>query len=202
MMRQFKPEKIELVFLSDPTLGSAPHRGKEQAEFVENLHKRLAEIGEVAQAYREAENVEIVPKPLPHDQFDELLDGTDIIDVTPAPKKLSVAIVAACLKNQKSRVFTLDWLVRKKLGTTLIVGKDPYDYVDLTRLEQAAVLRRSFAARARLLIAMMAAILFIGVLSFSARWFPPLAVANEFLIAMSAGVGFAGLFIAVRGGDK
>ncbi|WP_156825308.1 hypothetical protein [Elioraea tepidiphila] len=199
MVRQFKPERIEVIFLSGPMIGSAPHRGREQSEFVERLHKRLADLGRFAQAYREAETVEIVPKPLLHDRVSDLFDGTDILDVTPVPKKLSVAIVAESLKNRTSRVFTLDWLARREMNKELFIGQDAYDYVDLTRIEQAATLRRSFSARANLLLAMMFVILLVGIASVLARWFPELSLANELLVAISVAVGFAGLVVAVRG---
>jgi hypothetical protein len=42
----------------------------------------------------------------------------------------------------------------------------------------------------------------VAALSILARWYPALAVANEVLVAVSVAAGFAGLYLAVRGGGK
>lgn len=61
MVRQFHPNRIEVAFLNEPRLGTIPHRGREQSEFVDKLHSRLAQLGKDFQAYREAETIEIIP---------------------------------------------------------------------------------------------------------------------------------------------
>lgn len=202
MVQQHKPERIEIAFLYGNDGSTAPHRGREQSDFIQALHKKLAEIGAAAQPYREAETIELVPLSFSQDRTVDLIHGVDVLDVTTVPKKLSVETVTASLQNGVPRVCALHWLGRFDGTRQLRIGTDPYDYVDLTRLEQAIVLRRSYTARAGLLLSMGASIFVIAALSILARWFPVLAIANEALIVVSVAVSFAGLYLAVRGGGK
>lgn len=202
MVQQFKPDRIEIAFLYGSDGSSVPHRGTEQSTFIQKLHAKLAEIGKAAQPYREAETIELVPRSFAQERTADLILGVDVLDVTTVPKKLSVEMVAASLQSGTPRVCALHWLSRFDGTRQLRIGYDPYDYVDLTRLEQALALRRSYAARARLLLAMGASIFAVAALSILARWVPVLAVANEVLVAVSVAAGFAGLYLAVRGGGK
>lgn len=202
MVQQYRPERIEIAFLYGNDGSTAPHRGREQSTFIQNLHAKLAEIGEDAQPYREAETIELVPRSFSQEQTAELIRAVDILDVTTVPKKLSVEMVAASLQTGAPRVCALHWLSRYDGTRRLRISHDPYDYVDLTRLEQAVALRRSYAARAGLLLGMGASIFVVAALSILARWVPVFAVANEVLVAVSVAAGFAGLYLAVRGGGK
>lgn len=202
MVQHHKPERIEIAFLYGSNVAAAPHRGKEQSTFIQTLHNRISEIGAAAPPYREAEFIELVPSSFSQDRLVELIQGVDVLDVTTVPKKLSVEMVTASLQFGATRVCSLHWLTRFDGKRQLRIGTDPYDYVDLTRLEQAVALRRSYAARAGLLVGMGAAIFIVAALSVAARWFPPLAVANEALIAISVATGFAGMYLAIRGGGK
>lgn len=202
MVQQYRPDRIEIAFLYGNDGSTAPHRGKDQSSFIQELHAKLADIGKAAQPYREAETTELVPRSFSQERTNELLVGVEVLDVTTVPKKLSVEMVAASLQTGAPRVCALHWLARFDGSRQLRISQDPYDYVDLTRLEQAVALRRSYAARAGLLLGMGASIFVVAVLSILARWFPALAVANEVLVAVSVAAGFAGLNLAVRGGGK
>jgi len=202
MIQQYRPERIEVAFLHSRDSMVALHRGKEQSQFIHDLHEKISEVGRELQSYREAESIEIVPRSFSQENMLNLIEKVDFVDVTTVSKKISVELVAASLQNRKTRVCALEWLGRFDGTRRLRIGRDPYDYVDLTRLEQAAALRRSYAARAGLLICMGAAIFFVAGVSIAARWFPKLAIANEVLIAVSVATGFAGLYLAVRGGGK
>mgnify|MGYP005850207427 CR=1 FL=1 len=202
MVQQYKPERIEIAFLYGSDGAAAPHRGREQSAFIQELHNKLAEVGRAAQPYREAETIELLPRSFSQERTVELIQGVDVLDVTTVPKKLCVEMVTASLQSGAPRVCPLHWLGRFDGRRQLRIGTDPYDYVDLTRLEQAVVLRRSYAARAALLLGMGAAIFAVAILSIAARWFPAFAVANEVLLAVSVATGFAGLYLAVRGGGR
>src|SRR5437867_1234114 len=104
MVQQHKPDRIEIAFLYGNDGSTAPHRGKEQSAFIKELHQKLAEIGKVAQPYREAETIELVPRSFSQEHTADLIDGVDVLDVTTVPKKLSVEMVAASLQAGAPRV--------------------------------------------------------------------------------------------------
>jgi hypothetical protein len=202
MVQQYRPEKIEIAFLHGNDNPTSPHRGAEQSEFIQELHAKLANIGTLAQPYQEAATTVLVPCSFSQERTSELLVGVDVLDVTTVPKKLSIEIVAASLQTGAPRVCALHWLARFDGKRQLRIGLDPYNYVDLTRLEQTVALRRSYVARARLLLGMGASIFVVAALSISARWFPALEMANEALRAVSVAAGCAGLWLATLGGGK
>lgn len=199
LVQQYRPDRIELAFPHGELTADAPERGRAQSAFVATLHQRLLDVGKEFQPYREAEGVEIVPRAFPQHDQSSLLQHASIVDVTAAPKKLSVELVAESLQRGHPRVCALHWLGRIERGRRFRVGHDPYQYVDLTALERTAALRRSYAARAQLLRGMGVAICTVASVAILARWYPRLAFANDVLLAVSVAAGFAGLYVAVRG---
>lgn len=200
VVQQYRPDRIEIAFPDTHTGASIPYRGREQSVFIKDLHTKLREIGDDLQCYRVAETIEIVPIPCSQNDVSSILRGTTVVDVTTVPKKLAIEIVAAALKSGRTRVCALTWLsIIKREEDRLRVGKDAYDYIDLTRLEETADLKRSYAVRATLLVSMGVVILIISLLAFLSRWLPQLSIAKEILISVSVAAGFAGLYIAVKG---
>lgn len=201
MSQQYRTKKIELAFIFLDGSSDIPNIGKAQSDTISEIYKLLKSLGQHFPAYRIAESIEIVPMSFSDENVDKIIQGSDIIDVTTTPKKLSVQIVAGSIQTGKKRICALHWLSKFEKNKRFRIGRDAYDYVDLTRLERTASLRRSHASRASLLLSMGAAICAVSVLSFISKWHPNLAVANEALLAISVAAGFAGLYIAVKG-DK
>jgi len=199
VVQQYRPDRIEIAFPDMRSGGSIPHRGREQSEFIKDLHTKLSAIGNDVQCYRVGETIEIIPISCSENDPGSILQGATVVDVTTIPKKLSVEIVAAALKSGSTRVCALTWLSIIKGKDRLRVGKDAYDYIDLTRLEETADLKRSYAARATLLISMGAVILLVSLLAVLSHWVPELSIANEILISVSVAAGFAGLYTSVKG---
>lgn len=198
IMQHYRPERIEIAFPDARYVARVLNRGHEQADFITLVHDHLSLIGKDLQIYRAAETMEITPKQSGEDVIVSLLENTDLVDITAVPKKLAVEIVSAALKRGSTKVCTLDWLVPIEGPVRLRVGRDPYDYVDLTTLDQTGELRHSYRTHASLLIGMGLGVLGVSLLSVVSRWIPVLAVANEVLVAFSVAAGFAGLYIAVK----
>jgi hypothetical protein len=198
IVQQYHPDRIEIAFPDARMASSVPYRGREQSEFIENLHRTLSIMGKDHSCYGAAETIEIIPMSCNEDNKPSILQGADVVDVTTIPKKLSVELVAAALKCGRPRVCALTWLSKIKSGERLIIGKDRYDYIDLTRLEETAQLRRSYAARATLILSIGSVFFGVCVIAALSQWVPQLSPVNMALVPLSVAAGIAGLLVAVR----
>ncbi|HEX5454314.1 MAG TPA: hypothetical protein VFX06_11020, partial [Stellaceae bacterium] len=129
---------------------------------------------------------------------DTLIDGTDLLDISGTPKKLAIELMATALQRGNPRIYQLLWSKRYKEDELPQIGKDRFEYLDLTVLPSTSALRRSYVAKSTLVTGISVTVVTVAAGYILSRWIPSLAFLNDVLVAMSVVAGFAALYLAVR----
>ena len=197
LQRHLQPDKIEIIFVASEQNPEQPEKGREQSAFVSRVHEAIHKLAKDHSAYAPCENVPLTIDNIRRDEFCSILNTVMAVDVSAAPKDLAINAISNALRYGGPPIYYVKWLTKFEPGKRNRIGEDPYVYEDLTKLDEARLLSRSYRSHSFLLLALVLIIGVFAILSGLSHWFPVLRVFNEVLAITSIVAGFAGLFMAV-----
>ncbi len=118
------------------------------------------------------------------------------VDVSAAPKDLAINVISNALRYGGPPVFYVKWLTKFEPGKRNRIGNDPYVYEDLTKLDEARILSRSYRSQSFLLLFLLLLVGIIAILAGASHWWSQLRIFNEILATISIVAGFVGLLMA------
>ncbi|KPA14931.1 conserved hypothetical protein, membrane [Candidatus Magnetomorum sp. HK-1] len=193
----FQPEKIEIIFVASEQNPDQPDKGFQQSQFVNKLHSKLSDIAKEHSAYKSCESIPLTAENIRRDEVNTILLGVLAVDVTAAPKDLAINLISNALRYGEPPVYYVKWLTKFERGKQNRIGTDPYVYEDLTKLDEARLLSRSYRSQSYLLLSLLLVVCIIAIIAGSSRWYPSLDIFNDILSIISIAAGFVGLMMAV-----
>lgn len=197
IQRQLQPDKIEIVFVASEQDPNQPEKGRKQSAFVSRLHDLIHELSKRHSAYRPCENIPLTVDNIRREEINNIPLGVMAVDVSAAPKDIAISVISNALRYGGPPVYYVKWLTKFEPGKRNRIGEDPYVYEDLTKLDEARLLSRSYRSQSFLLLILVIMVGIFAILAGLSHWVPALKIFNEILAITSIVAGFAGLFIAL-----
>lgn len=196
LQRQLQPDEIKITFVASEQMTKTPSQGREQTVFANEIHDLLLDVSKNHIAYKNCDRIQINTDEIRREELNVIFEDTLAVDVTAAPKDLAINVIANSLRYGGPPIYYIKWLT-KFSGKRNRIGVDPYYYEDLTRLEEARILSKSYRTQTITLLAMILIVAFLAIVAIFSKWYPPLGVFNDVLSVISVVAGFTGLIIAV-----
>lgn len=196
IQRQLQPDKIEIIFVASEQVPGTPVKGRQQSVFTNVIYESIHEVSSQYEAYKACEGVQITIEEARRDELSSILEGALAVDVTAAPKDLAINAISNALRFGGPPIYYMKWLTKFN-GKRNRIGVDPYQYEDLTKLDEARALSRSYRTQSITLLALVLIVAVLAIVAVLSRWYPPLRVFNDVLSIISVVAGFAGLIIAI-----
>ncbi|UZJ37731.1 hypothetical protein [Prosthecochloris sp. SCSIO W1103] len=197
LQRHLQPDKIEIVFVDSEQNPELPEKGRKQSAFIKRLHDAIHALAKEYSAYSPCESVTLSVENIRRDELNSILNNVMAVDVSAAAKDLAINTISNALRYGGPPIYYVKWLTKFEPGKRSRIGEDPYVYEDLTKLDEARLLSRSYRSQSFLLLALVLTIAVFAVLAGLSHWLEQLRVFNEILAITSIVAGFAGLFMAV-----
>lgn len=157
-----QPDKIEIVFVASEQNPEQPDKGIKQSAFVNRLHEMIFELAKEYPAYKPCENIPLTVENIRRDEINSILVGVSAVDVSAAPKDLAINVISNALRYGGPSIFYVKWLTKFEPNKRNRIGNDPYVYEDLTKLDEARLLSRSYRSQSFLLLFL---VLLVGVIA-------------------------------------
>jgi hypothetical protein len=196
IQRQLQPDKIEIIFIDSEQMPGMPEKGKQQSAFAHEIHNSIDKISATYDAYKACGGVQISIESARRDQLNSLLEGVLAVDVTAAPKDLAINTISNSLRFGGPPIYYIKWLT-KFSGKRNRIGVDPYHYEDLTKLDEARALSKSYRIQSITLLTLILMVAVLAMIAVASSWYPFLVVFKDVLSVISVVAGFAGLIIAI-----
>lgn len=197
LQRQLQPDKVEIVFVASEQSPDQPEKGRKQSSFISRLHDAIHELAKDFSAYSPCENTPLTAENIRRDELNSILQDVMAVDVSAAPKDLAINVISNALRYGGPPIYYVKWLTKFEPGKRNRIGEDPYVYEDLTKLDEARLLSRSYRSQSFLLLGLVLMVAVFAILAGLSHWVPILNFFNEILAITSIIAGFAGLFLAV-----
>lgn len=197
LQRQFQPDKVEIVFVASEQNPEQPEKGRKQSAFVSRLHDAIHDLSKDHEAYIPCECVPLTVENIRRDELSSIFNDVMAVDVSAAPKDLAINAISNSLRYGGPPIYYVKWLTKFEPGKRNRIGKDPYVYEDLTKLDEARLLSNSYRSQSFLLLALVLLVALFAILAGLSHWYKGLSIFNEILAITSIVAGFAGLFMAV-----
>ena len=155
IQRQIQPDKVEIVFVASEQSPDQPEKGRSQSAFISRLHEAIHDIAQDFSAYSPCENIPLTVENIRRDEINFILRDAIAVDVTAAPKDIAINVISNALRYGGPPIYYVKWLTKFEYGKRSRIGKDPYVYDDLTKLDEARLLSRSYRSQSFLLLGLV-----------------------------------------------
>lgn len=196
IQRQLRPDKIEIIFVESEQTPGLPEKGRQQSAFANRIHELINGMATELEAYKVCESIPLVIESARRDELNEILENVIAVDVTAAPKDLAINAISNALRHGGPPIYYIKWLTKFE-GKRNRIGTDPYQYEDLTKLDEARALSKSYRTQAVILLSLVLIVAALAIVAVFSRWYPTLRIFNDVLAVISVVAGFAGLIIAI-----